>query len=59
MHTPFVVHRAGPATCPTFGNGLGLLLLEQRHLRRADPRLFGTLSPYDSLRRRIQAAALA
>jgi hypothetical protein len=43
---------------PTFGNGLGLLLHEQRRLRRSDPRRppGRALSPFASLRRRVQAA---
>ena len=42
-----------------FWNGLGLLLCEQRRLRRADPRRQPNraLSPFVSLRRRAQAAA--
>ena len=49
-----------PSSGPTFRNGLGLLLHEQRRLRRADPRPQSgrALSPFTSLRRRSQAAAL-
>ena len=41
---------------PTFGNGLGLLLYEQRRLRRANPRQQPrrALSPFASLRQRVQ-----
>ncbi len=54
------VRRDTPPAGPTFCNGLGLLLHEQRRLRRIDPRRQSdrTLSPFISLRRRVQYAAI-
>jgi hypothetical protein len=41
----------------SFGNGLGLLLSEQRCLRRTHPYALSVrgFSPFDSLRHRVQA----
>ncbi len=54
------VRRDAPSAGPTFCNGLGLLLHEQRRLRRLDPRRQSdrTLSPFMSLHRRVQYAAI-
>ena len=59
MSTPTVGRFARPSP-PPFGNGLGLLLHEQRALRRAHPdqTRAGALSPLVSLRRRVHAAAV-
>ena len=58
MSAPSVV-RLDPPASPAFCNGLGLLLHEQRRLRRTDPRRQSdrTLSSLVSLRRRVQVAA--
>jgi hypothetical protein len=59
VSAPTAVARFDPPPAdPTFWNGLGVLLYEQRRLRRADPRrrLDRALSPFASLRRRVQAA---
>ena len=58
MSAPSVV-RPDPPAGLAFWNGLGLLLHEQRRLRRMDPRRQSdrTLSSFVSLRRRVQVAA--
>lgn len=59
MFASAAVVRFDRPSSPTFGNGLGLLLHEQRCLRRAHPRRHPSrgLSPFASLRRRVLAAA--
>ena len=59
MSAPAAIHFDQQPASLTFWNGLGVLLYEQRRLRRADPRrqTGGTLSPFASLRRRVKAAA--
>ena len=61
MSTPVTVVRCDRASHPSFGNGLGLLLHEQRCLRRAHPRQRPerALSPVAALRRRLHAAVSA
>jgi hypothetical protein len=53
MSTPSIVRLDRPSL-PIFGNGLGLLLHEQRRLRQAQPRQASdrALSPFASLRGR-------
>ena len=53
MSTPSIVRFDRPSL-PVFGNGLGLLLHEQRRLRQAQPRQASdrALSPFASLRGR-------
>ena len=62
MSAPAVVVRFDPSSSGrTFWNGQGLLLYEQRRLRRADSstQVDRALSPFASLRRRIPASVLS